>query len=65
MTYETAPSGSATLPNVRTPYLRLRLPIAVRRVQRGKAELAMDLAKLGGFFAPDPADLDRLGSPPE
>jgi hypothetical protein len=43
--------GSATLPNVRTPYLRLRLPVIFRRVQRGEAKLAVNMAKLREYLA--------------
>ena len=52
--------GSATLPNVRTPYLRLRLPIIVRRVQRGEAKLVANTAKLGEYLALAPEELKRL-----
>ena len=41
---------SAVLPNVRTPYLRLRLPIIVRRVRRGEAKLVVNTAKLGEYL---------------
>ena len=51
---------SATLLNVRTPYLRLRLPVIIRRVQRGEAKLVVDFAKLGQFLALSPEDIDRL-----
>jgi len=42
---------SATLPNVRTPYLHLRLPVIIRRVQRGEAKLAVNMAKLKTYLA--------------
>jgi hypothetical protein len=51
---------SATLPNVRTPYLRLRLPVIIRRVERGEAKLVVNVAKLGEFLALSPEDIDRL-----
>lgn len=51
---------SATLPNVRTPYLRVRLPIVIRRVQRGQAKMVVNVAKLGEFLALSPEDIDRL-----
>ena len=62
--------GSARLPNVRTPYLRLRLPVIVRRVQRGEAKLVVNPGKLGEFLALAPEDIKRLapllsGPPPE
>ena len=53
-------SRSATLPDVRTPYLRLRLPIIVRRVQRGEAKLVVNTAKLGEYLALAPEDINRL-----
>jgi hypothetical protein len=52
--------GSATLPNVRTPYLRLRLPVIIRRVQRGEAKLVVNTAKLGEFLDLSPENIDRL-----
>jgi|GEM_PF-4779070 hypothetical protein len=54
--------GSATLPNVRTPYLHLRLPIIVRRVQRGEAKPVVNTAKLGEYLALAPEDIDRWAS---
>jgi predicted aminopeptidase len=48
------------LPNVRTPYLRLRLPVIIRGVQRGEAKLVVDTAKLGEFLALGPEVIDRL-----
>jgi hypothetical protein len=51
---------SATLPNVRTPYLRLRLPAIIRRVQRGQAKLVVNTAKLGEFLSLGPEDINRL-----
>jgi len=56
--------GSVTLPNVRTPYLRLRLPVVIRRVQRGEAKLVVDTAKLGEYIALTPNDIDRLAPLP-
>lgn len=60
--------GSARLPNVRTPYLRLRLPVIIRRVQRGEAKLVVNAAKLGEYLNLAQEDLDRLNpllpSPP-
>jgi hypothetical protein len=52
--------GSAMHPNVRTPYLRLRLPAIIRRVQRGQAKLVVNVAKLGEFLALALEDIDRL-----
>jgi hypothetical protein len=52
--------GSATLPDVRTPYLRLRLPVIIRRVQRGEAKLVVDTAKLGEFLSLGPEEINRL-----
>jgi hypothetical protein len=52
--------GSATLPNVRTSYLRLRLPVIIRRVQRGEAKLVVDTAKLGEFLSLGPEEINRL-----
>lgn len=59
-----------TLPNVRTPYLRLRLPVIIRRVQRGEANLVVNVAALGEYVDLSPANIDRLaplisGSLPE
>jgi len=45
---------------VRTPYLRLRLPIIIRRVQRGEAKLVVDVTKLGEFLALSPENIDHL-----
>lgn len=45
---------------MRTPYLRLRLPIIVWRVQRGEAKLVVNMAKLGEYLRLAPEDLDRL-----
>jgi predicted aminopeptidase len=47
---------------VRTPYLRLRLPVIIRRVERGEAKLVVDTAQLGEFLALAPEDINRLAS---
>lgn len=52
--------GSATLPNVRTPYLHLRLSVIIRRTQRAVAKLVLDAAKLGEYLNLAREDLDRL-----
>ena len=52
--------GSAALPNLRTSYLRLRLPVIIRRMQRGETRLAVDAAKLGRFLDLAQDDIERL-----
>jgi hypothetical protein len=52
--------SSAGLSDVRTPYLRLRFPIIVLRVHRGKAKLVVNVAKLGEYLALAPEEIDRL-----
>jgi hypothetical protein len=45
---------SATLPNVRTPYLRLRLPVHICRMQRGEPKPAVNPAELNEYLALPP-----------
>jgi hypothetical protein len=47
---------------VRTPFLRLRLPVVIHRVQRGEAKLAINAARLGEYLKLAPEDLDLLSS---
>ena len=47
---------------MRTPYLRLRLPVIIRRVQRGEAKLVVNIAKLGEYLALSPENIDRLAA---
>jgi len=58
------PLGSATPPNVRTSYLRLRLPVIVRRVQRGEAKLVVNIARLGESLVLSPEDISCLAPLP-
>jgi hypothetical protein len=55
-------SRSATLPNVRTPCLRRRLPVIIRRVRRGEAKLVANVPKLGEFLALSPDAVNDLVS---
>ncbi len=52
--------GSGKLPNVRTPYLRLWLPVIIHRVQRGEAKLVLNPPTLGEYLKLAREDLDRL-----
>jgi hypothetical protein len=45
---------SATRPNVRTPYLRLRLPVHICRMQRGEPKPAVNPAELNEYLALPP-----------
>jgi len=49
-----------TLSDMRTPFLRLQLPIIVRRVERGEAKLVGNVRKLGEYLALASEDIERL-----